>query len=113
MTFELDRPAAASAFYVLLGTLSGRSPGFFLPGPPGEIHVPLNIDAFTRALLAAPHNTVVRNFVGRLDGDGFATPQLVVPALPSLQGLTMDFAFVQDGTTWNFASNAVTVTITP
>ena len=107
VTFSLANPAKANKPYVLLGTLSGTEPGFLLPGPPGNIRMPLNPDGLTLATASIP------GFLGTLDATGKATIQLTIPPLPGLLGKTFHFAYAQDGTLWDFASNPVAIHVVP
>lgn len=69
-------PAAAGGVYLVLGTLSGASPGFtWQPGFP----VPINVDFLTVGLAAQPNGGVLQNGLGLFDGTGTATAVLTVP----------------------------------
>ncbi|MHC4945007.1 MAG: NHL repeat-containing protein, partial [Planctomycetota bacterium] len=59
--------------YLLLGCVSGTSPGTVLPG--GAI-LPLNLDFFTDVVIAMLNTTVFHDFLGELDKDGNGTAQL-------------------------------------
>lgn len=103
--------------YWVLGSASGTSPG--LPGPPP---LPLNVDAYTQALIVSP-NTFLAGSLGVLDpvGRGQASLALAPAALdPSLAGLTLHHAHVVfDGAQtkwWSFpveASNPMPVRFDP
>lgn len=96
--------------YILLGSVSGTEPGTPLPG--GQAVLPLNWDAFTNTVLALVNTPVFTGFMGTLDGDGYAPASLNLPAVPGTAGLVMYFAYALNGP-WDFASNAVSVEITP
>ena len=98
--------------YVLLGSLSGASPGTQL----GTTLLPLNLDAYllhtANHLGAAP----LSGSFGTLSPSGVATAQFTAPAglPPSYQGLTFHHAFVTvDPVTGAipFASNAVPISL--
>ena len=110
VTFTLHNPGHAGRDYLLLGTLSGTSPGVQLPG--GNI-LPLNWDLLTTAILQNLGSPLLKGFLGTLDRDGGATAVLKVRALPGHTGATMDFAFAQDGEVWDFISNTVSIEIVP
>lgn len=98
--------------YLILGSISGTSPGIPLPG--GLATLPLNRDFFTDLILSHIHAPALDNFIGTLDAAGSAaacfTPSNPLP--PSAAGLTMHFAYGL-GAPYDFASNAVAVEIVP
>lgn len=103
--------ANADRNYLLLGTLSGTSPGFALPG--GAM-LPLNWDAFTDLLLAFLNTPVCANFYGQLDGTGQAAATLDTfgPIDPTVIGETAHFAFTLNKP-FDFTSNAIPVEFVP
>jgi hypothetical protein len=84
-------------FYLLLGTLSGTSPGF----PIGDMTLPLNIfDPYFSLTLQQPNSAYLVNTFGVLNFQGTASASLVVPTasqFPSLIGLTFHHAYVVFG----------------
>lgn len=118
--FEIAAPAYASELYVLLGSASGASPGFF---PAAGVHVPLNMDAYFDATLPYNNPSFLTMSVGVLDGTGSASATLdlsLVPAalpmlLPSLVGLEIHHAaIILDGLgTALHATNAVATVFVP
>ena len=108
-TFALDNPSHAGKVYVMIGTLSGTSPGFRI----GTAQVPINVDSFTVLGLHLIATPIFPGFVGALDAEGCATARLVLPPLPGLANQTMHFAFVQDPARWDFASNAAALRLLP
>jgi hypothetical protein len=112
-TFTLTNPSHASKRYLLLGTFSGTSPGTPLPPNPGGVVLPINWDAFTDLILVNLGPPYFSDFLGTLDGNGEATAVFWAPALPHAAGFTMHFAFCQDGSWWDFASNAVDILVVP
>jgi hypothetical protein len=74
------------------------------------VRVPLNIDAYTLLVLAAPGALLAPTF-GTLDSAGQGTARFVVPTglPPALAGLRLDHAYVVVGTRAELASNAVPV----
>jgi hypothetical protein len=103
--------ANAAKPYLLLGSLSGTSPGFPLPG---GATLPLNWDYFTDIILLLLNTAVCQNFMGSLDGTGQAVATLNAPGpLDSmLIGETAHFAFTT-GSPFDFQSNAIPVTFDP
>ncbi|MHC4944376.1 MAG: C25 family cysteine peptidase [Planctomycetota bacterium] len=109
---SLDASAAnAGRSYIVLGTLSGTSPGFALPG--GMI-LPTNWDAFTDLIMMLLNTAVFQSFMGTLDGAGTASATVnTFGALdPVLVGETAHFAFTL-GNPYDFVSNAIPVTFDP
>ena len=100
-------PTHASRGYFLLGTLSGTSPGFPLPG--GTI-LPLNWDPLTRQFYRLANSAYLVNFQGTLNGEGMAEAQMNTfgPLPPSLVGMKMHLAFTLLSP-FDFVSNAVEV----
>ena len=115
LNFTLDGGTGnAGRQYLLLGSMSGTAPGFPLPG--GGATVPLNWDTFTDFVLTNLTNPVFLNFMGMLDGTGRAQAGLDTygPLNSAFIGVKLCFAFIlSPNPTWNFASNAMTVTIEP
>lgn len=90
--------------YLLLGSLSGTTPGFDLPG---GVHVPLNWDGFTDSMLSCLHLPIFQNFMGNLDSSGISSALFDttgLPLNPLLIGMITNFAYF---TTWDFASNPI------
>ncbi|MEM7200541.1 MAG: aryl-sulfate sulfotransferase [Planctomycetota bacterium] len=104
----------ADDVYVMLGSLSGTSPGTPFAGKT----IPLNLDAYMMATLTAPGSTLLPGSLGTLDGRGRATAALSLPAglATALAGLTMHHAFVVlDGTSLRLerVSNAEALSLLP
>jgi len=112
VTFNLDAGSGnGNRKFLLLGSFSGTSPGFPLPG--GSVTVPLNWDAFTNVILMGLGGPVVQNFLGALDGQGAATAMFdsITPVGASFAGLTMNFAFVlKSPPSWDYVSNVISIT---
>lgn len=92
VNFDLQAgPANAGELYFMLGSLSGTAPGT----PFGGLTVPLNLDAYTLDLLAAP-GTIIAGQLGFLDASGEAAASLTVPTGldPALVGTTAHHAYV-------------------
>ena len=85
-------PATGGQEYVLLGSLSGTSPGLRFSG---EV-VPLNRDAYMHLSLFAPHLALLTDSSSTLDADGRAIATFDLPpgAPLSLIGLTASFAYL-------------------
>jgi predicted RNA methylase len=95
-------------FYVLLGTLSGTSPGF----PIGSMTLPLNFDPYFSLTLQQPNSGAFVDTFGVLSFSGKATSSLIVPPgaqFPGLIGLTFHHAYLvfQPDLTVTLVSNAV------
>lgn len=113
VNFSLDATADnANRQYLLLGSLTGTSPGLPLPG--GHAVLPCNWDIFTDIVITLINGPVFQNFHGYLDGNGYATAILdASQPLPS-SGFTMSFAYALfPQPAWNFASNPVNIDIVP
>ncbi len=93
----------------LLGSVTGTSPGLLLPG--GHATLPVNFDALTEFILASP--AAFPGFFTTLDDAGNANATLTVPPVAAaLIGIELDFAYALGGP-WDFASNAVGITLVP
>jgi hypothetical protein len=104
-------PENANRTYVLLGSASGTTPGTPLPG--GMATLPLNWDIFTSTVISLINTPVFDQFMGTLDGAGSAGAKLdTFGPIPGAAGITLYFAYALNNA-WDFASNAVTVEITP
>ena len=107
---EIDRgPEHAGHFYWLGGSTSGTLRGVGYRGT----RIPLNRDAYFRALVLEPNLGLFTNSLGVLDGDGRASLVLAVPpeAYADFVGLAVDHAFVEfgPGGAFEHVSNAVTM----
>lgn len=98
--------------YIILGSLSGTSPGIALPG--GTTVLPVNWDLFTGIMLSLINTPFFQNFSGTLNVDGTGTAVFNVPALSLLPitGQKFYFAYALDKP-WDFASNPVILYILP
>jgi hypothetical protein len=96
--------------YILLGSVTGTSPGTPLPG--GIVTLPLNWDSFTDFVFALMNTPVFMNFMGALDSFGNGAAQLNAPGPlpPGTKGITLSFAYALNNT-WNFVSNPVSIDI--
>jgi outer membrane protein assembly factor BamB len=93
--FLLDRPnSSAGHIYLVLGSLSGTSPGLPLPG---GLVLPLVPDALTNLWLASPTQAPFIDGLGLLDAQGDARAGLALPAglSPALAGVKASHAFVE------------------
>lgn len=91
-TFTLDAGAGhAGALYILLGTLSGTSPGLSL----GSFTFPLNLDGYFNFSLAHPNEGPLVNTFASMDPEGGSTASLVLgPGVAlTLVGRTAHHAF--------------------
>jgi hypothetical protein len=102
--------ANGSRNYLVLGTVTGTSPGTPLPG--GQATVPVNWDPFTDLALGMANSPVFHDFMGKLNLLGRANARLNAPPLPGLAGISMHFAYCLNGP-FDFASNAVEIEIVP
>lgn len=112
-TFALDAGASnGNSIYVLLGSLSGTSPGLPLDG----VVLPLVADAYTLFTLNGPA-PLLSGSVGLLDANGEGTAAFQLPpnaALPGLVGKVVHHAYVVfAGTQFVLASNPVGLLLGP
>lgn len=112
VNFTLDAGTAnGNRNYLLLGSVTGTSPGTPLPG--GLVTIPLNRDWFTDYILARLNTSVFSNFLGTLGAAGGAMSALNAPPLHSNWiGKTLHFAYALDNP-WDYASDAVEIEIVP
>lgn len=112
VNFTLDAGLTnASRNYLMLGGVTGTSPGTPLPG--GAVTLPLNWDAFTNIVVSLINTPVFADFMGTLNVSGQASAQMNVSALPpGPAGLVMYFAYGLSSP-FNFASNPMDVTVVP
>jgi hypothetical protein len=110
VNFGLDAGMAnGNRAYILLGSISGTSPGTPLPG--GQVNLPLNFDAFTDIVMLLLNTPVFVDFMGQLDASGTATAQLSSGQISNaFIGTTMYFAYALNAP-WNYASAPVGVLI--
>ncbi len=111
VNYSLDAgPSNAARKYLLLGGVTGTSPGTPLPG--GFATLPVNWDAFTNLVISFLNSSNFMNFMGTLDpqGTGAATLNVAGPLPPAAVGLVMYYAFAL-ANPYDFASNAVEITI--
>jgi hypothetical protein len=97
--------------YLMLGSITGTSPGTPLPG--GLVTLPINWDIFTNIVLSLLNAPTFQNFLGGLSPTGGASAQLFIPGPQTgATGLNMSFAFALSGP-WDFVSNGARVEIIP
>jgi hypothetical protein len=100
----------ANRNYLILGGLTGTSPGYVLPG--GTV-LPINWDAFTDLALSLVNTPVFKDFLGSLDSSGTNFAQLNVPALPpGMVGTVLYFAYALNNP-FDFASTHVEIEVVP
>lgn len=112
VSFGLEAGTAyAGRTYLLLGGITGTSPGTVLPG--GEV-LPLNWDLFTNVVIGLVNSPFFANFYGTLDGTGSASAQFDTfgPLDPSVVGLTFSFAYTLMSP-FDMVSNPVDVPVNP
>jgi len=109
-TVDFDLAAGsmnAGRRYVMVGTMSGTSPGTTI----GGLNIPINADAFTDITRSAAYSSFFLNFQGNLDLLGNATARMVTGPIPSsFVGRTMHFAYVLLSPL-DYSSNATRVEI--
>jgi len=113
-TFLLDAgPGNANSAYLMLGSLSGTSPGIGV----GFVTLPLNPDFYFDFLLTNANTPLLFPSVGFLDGNGTATAVLNLPPglPPSLLPIPVNHAFVvlPPSGPITFASNPALLTFLP
>lgn len=108
--FSLDAGAAnAGALYLLLGSVSGTSPGT----PVDAVVLPLNFDFYTSLTLSSP-SPPLTNSIGALDAQGQGSASFGVPGgvlSATSVGLELDHAFVLFAANAYFASNPIGVSL--
>ncbi|MBK8977350.1 MAG: hypothetical protein IPM29_15670 [Planctomycetes bacterium] len=114
LSFTLDAGAGAAGYaYAVLGSTSGSSPGTTWQG----VHVPLNVDAITEALVMAANTPLFANAIGVLDPQGRAVATFAAPAgvLTPLLFRPMVFAAIGADRQGNaaFATSAFPILIVP
>jgi hypothetical protein len=114
--FSLDAGAQhGNRNYVLLGGISGITPGLPLPG--GMATLPLNWDFVTDLILSLANGPSLVNFKSTLDASGKSMATLVLPKpMPAgSSGLDLHFAFFLYSLPWghpfDFASNPVSLEV--
>ncbi len=103
-------PPFADRPYLVLGTMSGTSPGF----PVGTIQMPLNFDTYTRFTSLNWNSTDLQNTQGTLSGSGTGVARIrIAPgAWAPMVGETLHHAFILiDGR--NYSSNPVALQLVP
>lgn len=112
VNFTLDaQPVNAGRQYILLGSVTGTSPGTDLPG--GLVTLPLNFDIFTDFIFLFLNTPICVDFFGNLDVDGKATAKFdTLGPVSSAIGVTAHFAFCMNKP-FDFASNAVGIDVIP
>jgi len=96
--------------YLVCASLAGTDPGTLLPG--GLATIPLNRDWFTDFVIARLNTYTFADFWGTLDTSGNAQARLNAPPVAGWIGTTLYFAYALPSP-WDFASNAVAVTVVP
>jgi len=100
----------ANRIYLMLGAISGVSPGTTLPN---GLILPLNWDLFTDLIVNFLNTTSFSQFYGALNSSGKGLAQFnTLGPIPGMSGLTMSFAFTLLSPL-DFISNAVSISITP
>ena len=109
-------PSFAGDVYLLLGSLSGTTPGL----PLGVGVLPLNVDSYTQLTLTEPGSAFLPGSLGLLDASGGAALALVVPpgTNPAVAGLTAHHAYVAidlgpPGLAVVLTSNAIEAALVP
>jgi len=101
----------ANRKYILLGGVTGVSPGVLLPG--GKATLPLNWDLFTDLTLALVNTPAFHNFLGKLDGLGSANAKLDTFGPFASGGVSKLYFAYCLLKPFDFASNPVTISIAP
>jgi hypothetical protein len=97
--------------YLVLGSISGTTPGTPLPG--GYVTLPLNWDVFTDIVFAYVNWPYFSKFFMSLNKHGQGSAMLCAPSLPpSAVGIKMHYAFCLNNF-FDFASNPVGIEIIP
>lgn len=112
VNFDLDAAEInAGRFYVMLGSVTGTSPGTPLPG--GHVVLPLNWDPVTKLIRQLLNSPVLPGFMGTLDGEGLSTAQLNLPPIPpGYVGTIVHFAYALLSP-YDYVSNPVAIELVP
>lgn len=108
-------PCLGGSTYLMLGSASGTSPGFFIaPGFP----VPLNPDFYLGISITQANGPVLVNSLGSLDAEGDASALFDLPSGldPGLAGLVIHHAMVVGNPVtgaFRLVSNAVSLELVP
>ena len=110
-TMVLDAgPSHALETYLILGSLTGPFPGIDLPL---DVHLPLNFDPYTSAVLNGLAAPLFTGFLGVLDGAGQAMTTFILPSglSASAIGLELTHAYLTLDTSGviTFGSNPDTI----
>lgn len=112
-TLYLNGGAAhAGEVYVVVGSITGTSPGTFA----GSVFFPLNVDFYTQIMLGSLNVPPFFNTLGSLDASGRAVAAIQLPPnISNLAGIVLYHVFgTLDGFgVANFASEPATLTIAP
>ena len=110
--FTLNAGASnANRNYLLLGGVTGTSPGTPMPG--GHVVLPLNMDAFTNLVFSLLNTSMFKNFMGVLDGNGSGTATMDTLGPFTIGGpITLYFAYCLTPP-FDFVSNPVLVVFVP
>ena len=101
--------AYAGRTYLMLGNVTGTSPGTPLPG---GTTLPLNWDVFTNTVINFLNTAIFFDFFGQLDGNGQAVAIFTAGPVTGATGLEINFAYTMFKP-YDFVSNPVSVTIIP
>lgn len=104
-------PGNKGRSYLLLGSMTGVSPGILLPG--GKTTLPLVLDSFTLLTAMAGNSGAFQGFAGVLDGRGQAAAALVIPpGTPRFGSGKLYFAYTLL-LPFDFVSRPVAITLAP
>jgi len=114
VTFELHAPQKhGNKLYILLGSISGTTPGLKL----GGLTLPLNVDPWFWYTAASP-NGLIQSSLAFLAADGSGSASLTIPPLSplSMSGIKMQHAYLVFSLipiySVDFASNPTETTLT-
>lgn len=103
-------PGNANRNFLLLGSVSGTSPGIKLPG--GLEILPLKWDFFTNIVIQYANGPNFINFMSKLDGTGSAPATFILPPGTGASGIKMYYAYALNKP-YDFVSNPVVFQIVP
>jgi hypothetical protein len=81
----------ANRNFILLGSVTGTSPGILLPG--GLETLPLTWDFYTQIAIQFANGPNFINFMSKLDKDGVSPATFILPANTPASGFTMYYAY--------------------
>lgn len=108
--FAIDAgPANAGRKYMIVGGITGSTPGMPLPG--NMVTLPVNWDLFSDLEMMLLNTVVFSDFMGFLDAEGMGAAQMNLPPLPpGSEGTIITLAYCCNGP-FDYVSNSVEIEV--